>query len=368
MEEKIVNKPLGGAILTPHKGRYDALDGLRALACIGIVLMHVLENIVIKPSDCFLTTNVISFAGDFVLLFMMVSAFGLCCGYYNKFREGTFKPDVFYRKRYQRVLPFFTLLTTIDVIICFALEHFKLSDTFLGELCEAFANCTLAFGLIPSHHNIEVVGVGWFLGVIFLFYMLFPFFIFLMENKKRAWFSTFVVVGLYMSVMYYFAPTKGVVFCNASFIYSAPFFMVGGMVYLYRETITNMLSITWAKLAVTAVTIGYTTWFFVYPEQRFELANIVLYSLWLSYAIGEVTTNRKWTILNNRIVVFISEISMEIYLSHMFVFRAVEKCHIEKYVNNNDIYYWLTCVMVLLGAMFFSIAWKRIEKSYILNK
>ena len=67
---------------------YDSLDGLRALACIGIIMMHVQCNITIKPSENFLTTNIISFCGNLVLLFMMVSAFSLCCGYFERFRNG----------------------------------------------------------------------------------------------------------------------------------------------------------------------------------------------------------------------------------------------------------------------------------------
>lgn len=47
-------------------------------------------------------------------------------------------------------------------------------------------NCTLVFNLLPDP-DIKVIGVGWFLGLIFLFYMLFPFFVFLIDNKRRAW-------------------------------------------------------------------------------------------------------------------------------------------------------------------------------------
>ena len=48
------------------KERYDSLDGLRAFACIGIVLMHVKANIDIKPTGNFLINNIISFTGNFV--------------------------------------------------------------------------------------------------------------------------------------------------------------------------------------------------------------------------------------------------------------------------------------------------------------
>lgn len=87
------------------------------------------------------------------------------------------------------------MLTLIDVALCVASEHFKLTDTLVGELWEAFANMTLSFGLIPGN-DISVVGVGWFLGVIFLFYMLFPFFVFLMGTKEASLVYDFGVRGL----------------------------------------------------------------------------------------------------------------------------------------------------------------------------
>lgn len=356
---------LGGAITTPHKQRFDALDGLRVIACIGIVLMHVKSNIAVKPTSSFLVDNIISFTGDFVSMFMMVSAFGLCCGYFERFVVGTIKPNDFYSKRYKRVLPFFALLTMIDVAMCAASEHLHFTDTLIGELWEAFANMTLAFGLIPGH-GISVVGVGWFLGVIFLFYMLFPFFVFLMGTKKRAWFTTLVSVGLYLSVQLYFNPVKGVGFSNASFMHCAPFFMVGGLLYLYRETITKTMTKTWAKLAMAAVTIGYTAWFFACPEMRFTLSNLVMYAMWLIYAISEVVSDRKWTLLNNRVMAFASGISMEIYLCHMMFFRMVEKLHLENKISDNDVQYWLTCVLALLGAGCFGWCWKKFEKRYLM--
>ena len=53
--------------------RYGALDGLRAYAAIGIVLMHVLSNIGVKPSENYLTERFIPWFTDFTLMFMVVS-------------------------------------------------------------------------------------------------------------------------------------------------------------------------------------------------------------------------------------------------------------------------------------------------------
>ena len=52
---------------TPPKSseRYGALDGLRTYAAIGIVLMHVLYNIGMKPTENYLTGTLIPWFTDF---------------------------------------------------------------------------------------------------------------------------------------------------------------------------------------------------------------------------------------------------------------------------------------------------------------
>jgi peptidoglycan/LPS O-acetylase OafA/YrhL len=212
-------------------------------------------------------------------------------------------------------------------------------------------------GLVGSVFNdISVVGVGWFLGIIFLFYMLFPFFVFLMDNKRRAWITMGVVVLLFFSVKFYFHPVKGTSFGNDSFMRFAPIFMIGGLVYLYREKFVNLsMCFRWI---LRILTIGYTTWFFVFPEMRFSLSNLVMYVLWILYAVSEVSLKRR-TLLNNQVMAFFSGISMEIYLCHMMFFRVVEKFHFEKIILDNDMNYWTTSVLVLIGATTFAWSWKK---------
>lgn len=58
--------------------KYLSLNGLRSFACIGIVMMHVAANSSTRPTKIIITSNIIDYAGEFVLLFLMVSA--LSCG------------------------------------------------------------------------------------------------------------------------------------------------------------------------------------------------------------------------------------------------------------------------------------------------
>ena len=70
---------------------------------------------------------------------------------------------------------------------------------------------------------------------------------------------------------------------------------------------------------------------------------LILYSAMVCTVLGE---QNKW--LSNRLTRFISEISMEMYLAHMVVFRVVEKLHIENVCHNALLRYVITYFMVVL--------------------
>ena len=156
------------------KERYEGIDGLKAYAILGIALMHILANGKYEASGFVFDQLIPSFT-NLVFLFMMVSGFGMCCGYYQKFKEQKIGVGEFYTKRYSKIWPYFALLCVVDFVI----------SPSKSALYEVFANLTLCQGLLPNM-NISVIGVSWTLAVIFVFYLLFPFFCFLLENKKRA--------------------------------------------------------------------------------------------------------------------------------------------------------------------------------------
>ncbi len=178
---------------------YPGLDVVRVIAIAGIVLMHVFTNGNYGLSG-FLFEKVIGTAGNFTILFMMVSAFGMCCGYYEKFKAGTINIEAFYKRRYEKLWPFFALLCILDVVISPSAD----------SVYEIFANLTMLQGLLPNP-QISVVGVSWTLAVIFVFYLLFPFFCFLLfSRKEHGWvlllleFITFSVSCTFlMSNMYW---------------------------------------------------------------------------------------------------------------------------------------------------------------------
>lgn len=326
--------------------RYASLDGLRAYAALGIVLMHVLSNISVKPSANYLTGELIPFFTDFTLLFMIVSGFSLCCGYYRRIKDGTITPANFYKRRYARILPFFATLCLIDLVV----------SPSLGSLYEVFANITLCFGLLPPSTEVHVIGVGWFLGIVFLFYMLFPFFVFMLDNRRRAWFSFAVaLVFAWLTIVYYSDPGRRcMVFC-------APLFVAGGIAYLYRERIVEFGKRHPVLSVVSTVVI--TVAYFAFRKQipggvMTYTAELALFTLWLVYAVGSADV-----VLNNRVVRYLSGISMEIYLSHMLIFRVVERLHLENTITQNDLFYAVTSLLTIMGVICFA----HVMKYYMLK-
>ena len=313
----------------PHKRQagkqhYDNLDGLRAYAAIGIVLMHVLSNGAYGLGGLVFGTIVPSFA-DLVFVFMVISGFAMCCGYYEKMVSGQVDLGAFYIKRFAKVWPFFAVMCVVD---------FAMSPS-VDTLYELLADLTLCFGLIPNA-AIGVIGVGWFLGLVFVFYFMFPLICAMLTNKKRAWLA--FAVSLLIStlcVLYFKAP-------RASIAYSGVFFMAGCMIYLYREPLrrlVNRYGLYVGLLTLVAVVLYYL----IGSHMPLQLLVAVFLTL---LAIG-----RKNVVLHNVVTKRISAISLEIYLCHMMVFRVLEKIKLTHLFQSALLSYMVTAVATLAGSI-----------------
>ena len=71
---------------------------------------------------------------------------------------------------------------------------------------------------------------------------------------------------------------------------------------------------------------------------------------------------RRGGVLQSKPAKFVSSISMEIYLSHMLVYRILEKLHLNTIIGNGWLQYTVTVVMVIAGATVLAVAMQRIIK------
>lgn len=322
--------------------KYKSLDGLRTYSALGIVLMHILSNMNL-PLKGFIFTKLIPEFTNLVFLFMMVSSFSMCCGYYKKIKDKNIEIDKFYNKRYQRIAPYFLFVSTLELV------NTPTKET----LYELIANVTLCFGLLPNA-NIGVIGVGWFLGLIFVFYMLFPFYIFLIWNKKKAWFSFIITIILHKICVDYFFDINHVINFSprSNIIYCSKFLLLGGIIYLYRESLEDIIKNN--KKIICVITFVLLIFYFRNTIFDKEILMLVVFSCFLIISL------EKNKILNNKFTEFIGNLSMEIYLCHMIIFRILEKLRIDKIIDNFVLNYIFISFLTILGSIIFSIIVKKI--------
>lgn len=315
-----------------RREQYNSLNGLRAIAAICIVVMHVQANMPIKPDFGWVSEIIGSFS-MFILLFMIISAFSMCCGYYGRVKNNQISPNDFYKKRAKRILPFFALMTVIDVI----LEHN------ISSLLEGFSNLTLFFNFFQA--DIKVIGVGWFIGVICVFYMLFPCFVMLMDNKTRALATVVVSIILTSIAVNYFN-----IDFRGNFSLYFPFFAIGGLIYVCRKDIIKITSshYLFTLLGCLIITCLYFAMGASDPLMK-RMEQLLMFSAWTIFAISKDNI-----VLNNKVMNFLSGISMEIYLCHMMFFRVVQKSHVMDIWSNTNLNYIIACILTLIGACAFS--------------
>lgn len=336
------------------KDHYENLDGFRAISSLCIVAYHLNKYSKFQLSG--VGSAIVESWTWFVPLFLILSGFGMFCGYYDRIREQKIDLNSFFLKRYKKILPFFLCIIVADLIM----------DRSMWHLVEGFTEATLVFGLLPNN-SMNVAGVAWTLGVIFLFYMLFPYAVFLCWTKRRAWFSFAASVVLSLSCEWYFCTDLFVTNFTKrhAFLYCAPFFMLGGVIYLYRGQISKIVSSN--KGICLSICILLSVLFYVVPEYILEyriivIKALILFAAWVSYAISV-----KSFLLSSGIAKFLSNISLEIYLGQMIAYRLYEKvCGLYLFGKGWLSFFvdWVAIISILVvGITLWKLVYGRIENA-----
>ncbi len=317
--------------------KYRNIDALRSFGCLAISAWHVKANTNFNGGGV-LTERIIPSFDYLVYLFMIISGFGMCNGYYQKLKDGNYDLNKFYSRRYKKTVPFFSILIIVNCILEFNREN----------IFEGLMEITMLFGFLPNN-SLSVIGVAWTLGAIFAFYIIFPFVVFLLNDKRKGIISLIVTLGITYMCQSYFMTEKFVTSnftMRHSFLFCLPYFLSGGLIYLYRNELSATVNLH--KRAVLLGCVILAVGYLLSPDEigGFDMIvpkTLILYSAMVCAVLGE---QNKW--LSNRFTKFISEISMEMYLAHMVVFRVVEKLHIEKVCDNAILRYVITYFMVVL--------------------
>lgn len=327
--------------------RFDNLDGLRAVSCLAIIGYHVKKWTEMPLGG--VGGRIVDTFTQFVPLFLILSGFGMFCGYYERIRNNQISMNDFYQKRYKKLFPYMAFILLLYILI----------DRSLPSTIEALTESTLVFGLLPNN-NLNVLAIGWTVGVIFLFYMLFPFIVFTCWTKRRA--CVTLAISVLLSIFcseYFFSEDFVTNFVQRhSFLYCSPFFIVGGVLYLYNESIRSFVSRHRWPCFITCVILSMV--FCFCPSSLCGvsitmLKGLFLFVPWVCYSISV-----KSKILHNKVTTWISDRSLEIYLAQSLVYLAVGKTIGNDWAGIGWKGFFLNWILIAAGCIVFVVIWKSI--------
>jgi peptidoglycan/LPS O-acetylase OafA/YrhL len=134
--------------------------------------------------------------------------------------------------------------------------------------------------------------------------------------------------------------------------------MAGGLVFLYKNIIIKMNHVVTFLAMILSVV-------FYYYCKGTTLNCLLVSTFLLIYAINVNFSGGH--LLNNKFTHFISDISMEMYLSHMLAFRGIQILKLNTLIKN-DIIQYITCTLLVIGFdILFIIVMKKIINSLIRN-
>ena len=129
---------------------------------------------------------------------------------------------------------------------------------------------------------------------------------------------------------------------------------------MYRSEIKQIVS-KYKIITVMGMFLITILYYFI-PDGFFTIKTLILFAFWMLVAIGINNCA-----LNNKFLKFISTISMEIYLSHMLIFRIVEKLKLTNLFTNDYVSYLFTTVLVITVTILFAKIFK-VSFEILINK
>ena len=95
--------------------RMVGVDLLKACSCLAILAWHVFANGGFSINRI-AAEQIIPSWNHLVYLFMLLSGFGISNGYHKRFLQKEIRLEDFYKRRYQKIFPFFAVLVVLNVI------------------------------------------------------------------------------------------------------------------------------------------------------------------------------------------------------------------------------------------------------------
>ena len=145
---------------------------------------------------------------------------------------------------------------------------------------------------------------------------------------------------------------------GANFLFLSVYFVIGGVLYLYKGYIQEKVSRIPTFVVLLATVVITMVWYFI-PANEFSLfftvKTSILFAMWVILAISQ-----PMKLLGNGVTKTLSQVSLEVYLSHMMIFRVVEKLGIADRINNRNVAYGVVLLLTIVVTIVFALIAKRV--------
>lgn len=132
--------------------------------------------------------------------------------------------------------------------------------------------------------------------------------------------------------------------------------MAGGLIYLYRDELKRLKNNRIVAVIILAITAS--AYYFLSQN------DLVMAVFSVAIIIFAITTDGK--LGENKLIKKLSSISFEVYLSHMMIYRVLEKVKITRIFGVNAFSYGMTAILTLAGAIVFSSIVKVVLEKFII--
>lgn len=183
--------------------------------------------------------------------------------------------------------------------------------------------------------------------------LLVSFFVVALWTRRRAWFSLWIAIALNYLCKTYFA--VGDMAASHICLQWMCCFVAGGVIYLYKDCI-----IQWnrrhPRLDWVSITVGLLLTLTFFPAWGQLFSTVKSIGGFALIMVGALTDRRK--LLANTFTRIISDISLEIYLSHVFILRVIQKVGIIQRLSNPTIAYVVTVLFTVFGSIVFAVSFR----------
>jgi peptidoglycan/LPS O-acetylase OafA/YrhL len=331
------------------ESRYPQLDGLRGVLTISVAMHHSIimyfyfihKGWVVPPSNFYTLLGQAS-----VILFFMIT--GFLFGF--KIFKDEFKIKSFFISRIRRIVPLHIFSVFLAFFVIFSIDSFTLNVGIL-ELFQTVLKWLRYKTVVINNNDYSSVieTVYWTLLVEWKFYIVLPLLFFI---RKKIFKINFLFI---MFLILLYAITLDI---------KILMFLVG-IISSYL-VITN---ISFNKNILDIIGVSSILLVFIFIEDAYNFITVILLSLFfISILFGNIFKS----ILSNKIIMFLGQISYSIYLLHNIVvfviFYLINQYYLP--INKiNNIEYWFIIFLIMNTTIILSsVTYKYIEHKFYHRK